>query len=377
MRRRSLQSGDPIGTLAGSALTSIAAGGIILLALVGAASSYSGARHPLLVLASLGLFVLAAVLLHLKVARSHGPLDRATGLQVVACGSAALLMGVAAVGDVQMANTAWAGYPTSILLLALVPYRPTREMVVLSLAVAALAAFAVTVVAPAGIFGLPGYRQIAIVLSIAALPLGGIAFTNHVLGFLEHSRRGLLASAVSDARSQETAITRAVQQTRVSVLNREVVPFFADIAARGHVDRVDRERARDLSESIRSLMVADIDRSWLAQFFAERRAAAAPGSVYRLRDPDAVAHRMSLDQRAAVRALVGSLRLTAGESGVECSIDLAGHGDEVEGMLTARLGLPTRAARTVLAPYLAVVGAAFSDVRFDTRADTLTLRFSI
>lgn len=124
-------------------------------------------------------------------------------------------------------------------------------------------------------------------------------------------------------------------------------------------------------------MVADIDRSWLAQFFAERREVGSPGSVYRLRDPDAVAHRMNLDQRAAVRALVGSLQLTAGDRGVECSIDLAGHDDQVEAMLTARLGLPPRAARTVLAPYLAVVGAAFSDVRFDTRADTLTLRFSI
>lgn len=377
MRRRSLQRGDPIGALAASTLTSFAAIGIVLLALVGAATSLPAARHPLGVVAAVGLFVVSAVLLEMKAARVNGALDRATSLGVGGCGVLAMLVGVVAVGDIQMANNAWAGYPLSVLLLALVPYRPTIEMVVVSLLAAAIAALAITVIAPAGIFGLPGYRQIAMVLSIAALPLGGVAFTSHVLSFLEHSRRGLLASATSEARSQESAITRAVQQTRVSVLNREVVPFFADIAARGRVEPDDRERARALSESIRSLMLADIDRSWLAQFFAERRGGGPPGAAYRLRDPDAVAHRMDLDQRAALRALVASLQLTEGEGSVDCSIDLADQGDVVEAMLTARLGLPSRVARPALAPYLAVMGAAFSDVRFDTRADTLTLRFSI
>ena len=75
------------------------------------------------------------------------------------------------------------------------------------------------------------------------------------------SRANRAVRALADEHRE--GITRSVQQDRVTILNRDVVPFFTAVLGQDELTDADRARALEISNSIRSSMVADVDRTWL------------------------------------------------------------------------------------------------------------------
>lgn len=375
MNGTSLQKVDPIGALAGRRLTLTAAVAVVVISIGGALMTPADTGMAAALILAVSLYSAAALALVDSVVRGNGMLGRTTALSVLALGALGLLAASAG-APVQTSGADWAPYPLAILLLALVPYRPVAEMAIASLALAIWAASAVTS-GSVGIDDPPeGYRQVIAALPILALPLGGVAFSSHVLRFLARWRRNALDATAVEARQQEGAITRAVQQTRVTILNREVVPFFAELAARGEIHADDRDRARQLAESIRSIMVADIDRSWLDDLVRPRDPLTGrTRGRSEVEDPEELATLMDLDQRSAMRALLGLLGDLAGDGSDRVAVSLASGSDGCEVSISSPLAVSARDARYALQPYIAVMATVFSDLGFQIRDDTLTMRF--
>jgi hypothetical protein len=373
---RTLQRADPLGALAGRRLT-IAAGAAVgafalVLTFVGAEAVSS---WPAAVLA-VALACIVGVYLALRSHPRRGAIGRVTAAGVLLVGAAAYVTEVFAMWGAQPGSGAFGPYVLALLLLALVPYRPVPEVLV-STAIVALVVGAIASWQEysSGDAAVPGLAAIAAIAPVVALPLGGAAFSSRILGLLDTLRSSALVASEEEARRQETAITRAVQQTRVGILNREVVPFYADLARSGRIEDRDLDRAGQLAASLRAVMLAETERSWLDEVVGPRRltasgASTGAGSVH---DPESLASAMGMDQRTALRALIAAVRELPGAD--EVTVTLVDEGESCEALLLARLDLPARRTARHLRPYLAVMSAVFTEFGYDLDDDEMTVRF--
>src|SRR5690606_16895311 len=113
---------------------------------------------------------------------------------------------------------------------------------------------------------LPVLAVVAVsVMPILALAYAAAAHSKAVIDALERWHRKVMRPGRVVTREDEDGIARSVQQDRVTILNRDVLPFFLEIIDKPAVSNADRERARDIAASVRKVMVAEVDRSWLEQ----------------------------------------------------------------------------------------------------------------
>lgn len=119
-----------------------------------------------------------------------------------------------------------------------------------------------------------------------------------------------------------TGIARSVQQGRVSVLGREVLPFLAQVMTAERVSVADADRARALAEALRRALKAGIESTWLDDLATS--ITAVREVTVTVDDPGGVAGRLRSDQRPAITALVSwlsagqrarAIRLSASSSG--------------------------------------------------------------
>jgi hypothetical protein len=373
-REQSLQRIDPLGAMAGRRLTIAAALGVLVLSLSLPVLFGGMMRAPVASTTAAGLMIASAVLLVIRTGHRRLPLSRALALSVLAL--ALLAQAIAAFGrGADEARVQWAPYTVAILLLAMVPYRPIRDIVAMALVSAGWVGVVTTIALASEPVPVPGFEQLVAVVPVLALPLSGAVFVRTLLSYLRQWRTDALASTEDEARKQEVAITRAVQQSRVSILNLDVVPFYSGLVERREVTADDIDRARDLASSIRDVMVADTGRSWLDDLLMDR---AGPGASAigpsLVRDPADLARWMDIDQRAALRAMVGAIRDT--DHSESLGISLRSSGSSCHGLLVTSVGTPHREAILRLRPYLAVVAAAFSNFSYETIDETLEVRFS-
>lgn len=374
IREESLQRVDPLGALAGRRLTIAAALGVVVLSLTLPLFFGGISRAPMASVFAAVLIIAAAVVLVLRTGHRSLPLSRAWALSVLAL--ALLAESTAAFGGgPEEAHVQWAPYLVAVVLLAMVPYRPIRDIVGMTVVAAAWVVVVTTIALAPGPVAVPGFEQLVAVVPVLALPLSGAVFARTMLVFLRQWRSDALASTEDEARRQEVAITRAVQQSRVSILNLDVVPFYSGLVERREIDGPDIDRARELAGSIRDVMVADTGRSWLDDLLMDR---AGPGASAvgpsMVRDPADLARWMDIDQRAALRALVGAIR--DDDESESLGISLRASGSACHGLLVTAAGVADREAVLQLRPYLAVVAATFSDFSYETIDETLEVRFS-
>ena len=204
---------------------------------------------------------------------------------------------------------------------------------------------------------------------ILAMSLAAATFGRHLIAGLERWRRHAGRAASNFAEVNTDWIARSVQQDRVTILNQEIVPFFAAVLHKGAIDEDDRERARQIAEAIRAIMVAEIDRSWLDAILEQLEGRSAS-------DPARLAAQMTTDQRAAVRATLLALTgLTSYEAG-SLGVALTRRGTLVDVFVSATLSNADSAARGEIAPFLAVLRIVFQDFRVAFSGPRLALRFS-
>jgi hypothetical protein len=144
--------------------------------------------------------------------------------------------------------------------------------------------------------------------------------------------------------------------------------------ARDELSADDRDRALEISDTIRKLMVADVDRSWLEAVV--RQAAGAAARPDAVRDPSRVASAMSTDQRTAIRALIVAIAGHPGFDPAAFSVRMSDAGATAHGIVRASFSPAEPAPRSAFGPYVAVLRVAFVDLQVDLAPTTLTVRFS-
>jgi hypothetical protein len=100
-------------------------------------------------------------------------------------------------------------------------------------------------------------------------------------------------------------IARSVQQSRVSVLGREVLPFLAGVMTADRISVTDADRARELAEALRRALRAGIESTWLDDLAANVRASRGVDTV--VADSTGAAADLAGDQRSALTALISWL----------------------------------------------------------------------
>lgn len=371
-----VQSLDPLGALGGRPLTIL--GGVV--GTVTAAFLTLAHReqivHPALAVAAFVTAAAACAALVVVSAPRWTPVRSTSAVAVIAIGAAAaVLSAIATWGANSIVRDDWSSLVLGLLLLALSPYRPPREILLLALAAATLVAGITVLQLPHFSAGLPGPVIVTIaVLPILALAVGGAAFSSAVLAYLTRWRRNATSASAEHADSLQEGITRAVQQGRVLILNQEVVPLFTELVERGNVGPEDSERARTVAAAIRDLMVAETQRSWLDDALAEP---GSPGNAQRptgVDDKGRLLERMDFEQRSALRAFVVALRERAGAAPADIAVRVVSGTGQNEVLLTCPTPRPD--TDRLLAPYVAVLRAVFRRVNVGYSPQHVTLRFN-
>lgn len=268
-------------------------------------------------------------------------------------------------------------FVVGIIILSVAPYRPAKELFVVGSLSAILSGFIAMVQVPYLVVSAPvsGFI-IAAVMPILLLSFGAGTFVSALVAGIEGWRAQARAAVSEIGDGNADWIARSVQQDRVTILNRDVVPFFTEVLEESTVTDETRVRARVISDSIRSVMVADVDRSWLETIVdATMSPREATDTVFVI-DERRLAQRMSAEQRAGIRAFLVALFAHPAFTKDGFVIAVTGKGDRCRLVLTATLHLPENQVRSDLAPYFAVMRILFADLSVELEQQSLTLMFS-
>lgn len=190
-----------------------------------------------------------------------------------------------------------------LLLLSVAPFCSWVALLVAGVFSAAVVAVIAVGSAEPAVTDAP-WVSFAIVSAVAVLApaAAGAAYSASVVNETLALQRQANAAALEREAELRTGIARLVQQSRVSVLSREVLPFLAHVMTVDRITVDDADRARELAEALRRALKAGIESTWLDELaFSLTETRGVPIEV---RDADAAAAGLGDEQRAALTALV-------------------------------------------------------------------------
>lgn len=374
---RTRQQVDPVGTLGNRPLTVVLATGAFIYGLVMTIRGLDQVSNILL--AVLALLWLAAASLTVTVATSpdRAPFTQSThfAVQLMALGAAVLSV-ASQWGSNQAVQDDFGPTSLGLLMLALGPYRPAIELASAGVLSAVFIGFVtllevpeINTVAPPVAFALVGMTP------ILALSFAAASYSSSLIDALERWQRRARLTVEKKTRRLRANITQSVQDDRIMILNQEVLPFFSHVLERDTLDDDDRDRARHIANAIRTLMVAEADRTWL-EVAAGDDGVSSEMMSRTVVDKMGRAADMVADQRTALRALI--VALADEHSFVDGSMKIVITGTKTvsRGVLTASFGPEGTDLRAAFAPYFAVMRVLFSSFTVELSPPTLTLRFS-
>lgn len=379
-RARTIQQIDPLGALGARVYSVLAGVAVVLLALFATWSNPAEVRYPWV--AALAILTLAAASLLVIVATDarRTAVGRVPFVAAISLAfGASVLASIATWGTGSSVEHEWGPVGIGILILTFVPYRTAHELAVAGILSSVFVGFVALLRYPPTESGIPTMLYVlAAATPVLALSFAASALVSVVITAVVRWQERALDDVRALASQLHDGIARSVQENRVTILNRDVVPFFEEVLNRADISQDDREHASQISDSIRSVMVAEVDRSWLDGVVEEVGSAIlgsdAPGSESVL-DPERIAAAMTTDQRTAIRALLVALfgnhefepdgfDVVLGREDDRCAVT-------IRASFRARDGVPD----TGLAPYLAVLRVVFLDLRSEIADRILKLRF--
>ncbi|MEX1079591.1 MAG: hypothetical protein WED09_10830 [Homoserinimonas sp.] len=382
IHERSRQQLDPIGTFGNNLTTILFTMSAFGVAAVLVAASFDQIANP--PLAVVGLLLLGVSCVYLVFASNpiRAPFTRRAMTSILLTALVASGLELASEwGEPRMAISGWGPIALGLLILSTGPYRPPREIAAAGSIVAVFYGFLTVVHAGSSPASTPVLAIVAAsVMPILALAYATAAHSTAVVHGLERWRRKVMRPGRVVSKDDEDGIARSVQQDRVTILNREVLPFFLEIIEKPAVSNRDRERARDIAASVRKVMVAEVDRSWLEhavdQLTAMDQTSEPDADAEPLiRDDDHVANHMSYDQRTALRAFIVALHDGSKQKGEFAKIELFRDGGVFRAVMVSELEIADFAVRSRFAPYFAVLRVMFTDLRLEYLHGVLTLSF--
>ncbi len=363
---------DPVGTLDGRPLIIGFAVLALGYALFTTVRSLEHIANPLLAALAISALAFACAIALVETSPQRAPFTSGAHLSVhLLVLTAAGLSHASQAGANDFIQDDWAALALGILLFALGPYRPVDELAALGTTSAILIGFLTVIRLPELAGALPPITYLfASTLGLLGLTYASAAYNGWMLRALERWRNWNVNT--SDLRIDAVAdgISRAVHRDRVSILEGDVLPFFHDLLERADVTEADRARAAAISTAIRTVMVAEADRSWLDELvatFGKTRSMTVD-------DTHSLASAMGANQRTALRALLVALHDE--EHFVNGELRIGSDADRRVNSVAMRVTLTEPAARAALRPYFAVMRIVFPDFRVKPSRSALIIRFS-
>lgn len=370
---RAFQQLDPLGALTGRPIT--IAAGILIPAYAGFGTWFNRddiSSWPLAIVA-LAAIVVAGAALGYASSPLRAPFTLLMHSFVSGLASLAYLLSALSMWDTnRYIRDDWGPVAIGLVLLSLSQYRPPKEIASTGLALALLVGVVALAQEHSFVTGVAPIDYAVVGMTpVLSLSLASAAFGQLLIDGIEGWRLRARRAATVFTDENSGWIARSVQQDRVTILNQDVVPFFADVLQRGTIGDVDRERARAISDAIRAVMVAEADRSWLDIIVDQ--AVGAPGT---LSDPRRLASAMSTDQRTAVRAVIVALTGHPAFDASAFSFVIGPEGTGCRAVVRAGMQTSDNVVRSEFAPYFAVMRIVFTELRVEFSDAALTLRFS-
>jgi len=370
-RERTLQQRDPLAAVVGRPTSYLAAIGIPTYAAVMVWLNREDITDPGLAIASIAVIAITGVAFAFASSPLRAPFTSSMLIGVTAMSIAAYLLGQASMWQSNaFVRDDWGASSIALFLLASAPFRPGRQIAIAGVASAGVVAIVTVAASQSFVSAIPAHLfAIVATAPLLILSFGAATFASQLVRRLElwERKRTMSVSTLDESRSEW--IARSVQQDRVTLLNQEIVPFFTEVLAKDELSPADRERARELSESVRSIMVAEIDRTWLGALIAQI-------GEGRLDDPHGFADEMNPDQRTVVRAFLVALNAVDGVSADSLNVEIAEVDTRRCVTVSCDIHTTDYVVRTALDPYLAIMRILFLDLHVDYLQPTLALRFS-
>lgn len=381
--QKSYQQLDPVGGWGAHPITIAGAGGLVGYAVIATLATWGQVDHPLAALGSVASVVGGAAVLAYWSSPQRAPFPTAAFLAALGFGTLSMVLATVASwqGNTGVRDD-WAPLAFGMLLLLLGWYRPPRQLALSAILVGIAAGFIALLQSRSGA-GDSGEPVIAVIITAGTPPLA-IALAGACYAAV---RAGLVRNWRSDRRTATDAmghhlregILRSVREDRVTILNRDVVPFLSGLLEVGRIGAAEKETAARIAESIRSLMVAEVDRSWL-DVVVERVGNSRFGQAWGDRSPvldiDRVAPSMSIDQRTITRALIVALFEYEGFDPDAFRVILTRNKSTCQVELTARVESEEALQRSDFTMYIAVMRVVFTRLRLASDPPVVTLKFS-
>lgn len=377
----SYQQLDPVGSYGSRPITLVISIGIVALAAGATALSWPTVSDPLTAFFAIVATTIAVLGITFWSSPLRAPFRWSGFLAVtISAGLSIVLCALSTWNTSSDVDGHWAPITVGLILVQLSSYRRVRELVAATVLGGILAGFVAVLHPTFGDFVLPPLvRVLDAALPVVALGAGATAYSAVLVRSLGqwYARSGINSGAASVA--MKDRIVRSVQDDRITILNHTVLPFFTEMLERDDVTESDRLRAGSIADTIRSAMVADVDRSWLDSIMdhlaVERGDSTVPGSEV-VQDPFRAASEMTTEQRIVVRAVILALFDHPGFDSDGFAIMIVREGSTAVVTLSAKLDDDESVTRSGLAPYLAVLRIAFGNLHLSFQRPTLTLKFS-
>lgn len=378
---RSRQQLDPIGSLSGRPLAIVLALSAFGHGVILTVRTFDQVANPFLAVLALAWLAGASATVIVGTAPRRAPFSRALHVAVHLLTLGAIALSAASQwGLNEKIQDDFGPFALGLLMLAIGPYRPAVELAAAGSLSAIFVGFLTLLEVPHLGSDVPPVAFVLVAMApILALSYASAAYSGGIVDSLERWQRAAIRLVSSRADAMRGGIARSVQHDRVTVLGRDVLPFFGSILEQKTVTPGDRARAREIAESIRGIMVEEANRSWLELVVGggdpDAGLRAAPSAAV-IVDQSGRAAAMGADQRTALRALVIVLLEEPAYREGSLHIELTGTASRCRGVLTATLETSDSFARSVLSPYFAVMRVVFLGVQVEFQRPQLTLKFS-
>ncbi len=374
---RTRQQLDPVGALPTRIISVLFAGGAFAYGVAMTLRSTTQIVNPTLAVLALAWLAAAAITVGVASAPSRAPFTQSThvAVQLLALGSIAL-SAASQWGSNTFIQDDFGAISLGLLVLAMGVYRPARELASIGTLSAICVGFITLIQVPHFAAHAPAASFVLVAMTpVLSLTFGSAAFSHHLVGELERWQQRSEESVAKATSRLTTGITESVRQDRLTILDREVFPFFNEILSKEAISHDDRQRARSIAESIRALMVAEADRTWLEVVAGED--GVRPDDMHRsVVDAAGRATKMVPAQRTVLRAFIVALREDETFVAKSLKVTVSGKNETSHGLLVASFHRGSHDPRDNFAPYFAVMRIVFTDVVIDFDYDKLTVRFS-
>ena len=378
---RTRQQLDPAASAGIAIVTFALCCGAFCYAVVMTLRSLGQISNPVISFVGLAILAIGCIFVLIATEPLRSPVTRsahAFALSVVIL--AAITEAVSRLGSNTYVQDDWGPIAIGFVLVALSPYRPAGEIAWGGVIAAGCVGLITFIEADGFVSRGPAVAFVVVAMTpVIAFTAAGAVFSHTLMTAIERWQRRARDESLSLEREFREGIARSVQQDRVTILSRDVLPFFTQVLATRTLDDDDRARAREIADSIRRVMVQEVDRSWLDNVLEIAASVGTRGSGSSrivCEDPSNVAALMTTDQRTAIRALLVAILDVRPTERKNLTIILSRDDTFCHARISAELDLNDYVMRSTFAPYFAVMRAVFTELEVQFLHPNLTLRFS-